>query len=59
MDDRTWYLAIGTLGASIFAVFLDAILASFNVPGGFWGVLSGVLALLAGRSVFKARQEER
>jgi hypothetical protein len=53
LDDRTWYLAIGSLSAAVVAILLDAALANFNVPSGMWAFLSGMLGFLGARSAFK------
>lgn len=56
MDDRTWRLAVGTLAAAFAGVSLDAILGkAFDIPAGFWGVLSGMLAFLGGYAAIKSR----
>lgn len=60
MDDRTWKLAVGTLAAAFAGVSLDAILGkSFDIPAGFWGVLSGMLAFLGGYAAIKSRGNGR
>lgn len=46
MDDRVWYLAIGTLVAAVVVVFLDAALDTFDTPAGFWTVEAGILGFL-------------
>lgn len=56
MDDRTWYLAIGTLGTAAVSVVLDAALPNFDVPGGFWAVLSAVLGFLGARAAIRDRK---
>lgn len=57
MDDRTWYLAVGTLGAAVFVVMLDAVLASFETPAGFFPVLGAMLGFLGARSALKSRNK--
>lgn len=46
MDDRTWYLGVGILGAAVLAQLLDAALTSFNVDPTFYpflGVFAGAV----------------
>ncbi len=50
MDDRTWYLAVTTLVIALVALLLDAPLAGFEVPAGFWTVLAAVLGFLGARA---------
>jgi hypothetical protein len=50
VDDRSFKLAIGALGASVVALGLDAVVATFQVPPGFWAVPPGVLTYLATRN---------
>lgn len=58
MDDRTWYLALGTLAAAVFIVMLDAALVDFETPAGLFTVLGAMLGFLGARSAIKARRGE-
>lgn len=57
MDDRTWYLAITSLVFAFVAMVVDAVLSSFDVPAGYWAVLSAVLTFLGARSAFRRAKE--
>lgn len=57
MDDRTWYLAIGTLIAAVAVLIIDAALPGFVVPSGFWAVLSAILGFLTARGIVIQRKE--
>lgn len=59
MDDRTWYLALGSLILALFGIGLDAALKSFDLPGGLWGFLSALLGFLGARSYAKAKNGSR
>lgn len=59
MDDRTWYLAVGTLIAAVVVVLIDAAAVSFDVPSGFWTVLAAVLGFLGARSALKSRNGDQ
>jgi hypothetical protein len=54
VDDRTWYLAVGTLGAAVFVSVLDAVAGtSFDTPSGFYPFLGAVLGFLGGVMAFR------
>ena len=56
MDDRTWYLAVGTLAAGVFIATLDAVLGkNFDTPPGFFPFLGVVLGFLGGVMAYKTR----
>lgn len=58
MDDRTWFLAVGSLIAAVVAIMLDAALTNFNVPPGLWAFLSGMLGFLGARSAFRRKDDD-
>lgn len=46
MDDRVWYLGLGTLVVAVVGMFLDAALSTFNVDAGFYpflGIFAGAV----------------
>lgn len=55
MDDRTWRLAVGTLASAVVVVLVDAALADFDVPAGFWTVLAASLGFLGARAAIRGR----
>jgi hypothetical protein len=40
VDERSWRLAVAVLASASVAVMVDAVLAAFEIPSGFWAVLS-------------------
>lgn len=59
MDDRTWYLAGGTLVAAVLVTLVDAAVTSFDAGPGFWAVLTAMLTFLGGRAAFLGRKDDR
>jgi membrane protein implicated in regulation of membrane protease activity len=57
VDDRDFYLALAVLGLATFAIGIDAVSDSFQVPTPFWAIPGGVIAWLTRRST-KAEREE-
>lgn len=46
MDDRAWYLAVGTLLLAFVGMILDATIATFDIAPGFYpflGIFSGAV----------------
>lgn len=54
MDDRTWYLAVGTLSAGVLVTLIDAA-GSYETPPGFYTFLGAVLGLLGAMMAFRGR----
>ena len=44
--DRIFYLAVAALATATGAIFLDAIVESFDIPAGFWAIPGGVLTFI-------------
>jgi hypothetical protein len=53
VDDKSFYLALGSLGVSVVAIFIDAAITNFEVPSGFWAVPGGVFAWLSARAAIR------
>ena len=58
MDDRSWYLAIGSLAAGVVGMFLDAAITKFNLDPGFYPFLGILAGGALGRTIWKGRNKE-
>lgn len=45
MDDRTYWLIVAILGASV-VIVLSAGIGHFDVPGGFWAIPGSIVTLI-------------
>lgn len=54
MDDRTWYLAVGTLSAGVLVTLIDAV-GAYSTPPAFYTFLGAVLGLLGAMMAFRNR----
>jgi len=54
LDDRTWYLAVGTLFAGVLVTLVDAV-GSYTTPPAFYTFLGAILGLLGAMMAFRGR----
>jgi uncharacterized integral membrane protein len=59
VDDRTFAIVVGMIIAVVLLLILDAVLVSFELPGGFWTFPSAIIGLLAAQSAYRTASDRR